>query len=204
MGERVMGVDVTEYFRMYLSLLVDTWKLYSIITTLNPQLTCRSYMEFECILLSPFLVWSTTRGLPRRCGICRHQHSTSGIKWRIRIEIKMWHSTYWHMTQCEGVGWLLWWFALMTNIGDIRERNVTIRNEIWNYEHPFPRVSGDMGEWVMGIDVMEFRVYLSLLVDTWKLYSIITTLNPQLTCRSYMTEQLWGFEKHLQAASRLG
>ena len=78
------------------------------------------------ILLSPLLVWSTPLGLPGQCGICMHQHSTSGIRRRRR-----WHSTYWHMAQCEGVGWLLWWFALMTKKNYIRERNVTIRSEIW-------------------------------------------------------------------------
>jgi hypothetical protein len=35
------------------------------------------------------------------------------------------------MEQCEGVGWLLGWFALMTQIYDIRERNVTITSDIW-------------------------------------------------------------------------
>ena len=57
-----------------------------------------------------------------------HQHSTSGIRRRSR---RRRHSTCWHMAQCEGVSWLLWWFALLTNIRDIRERNTIIRNEIW-------------------------------------------------------------------------
>ena len=56
-----------------------------------------------------------------------YQHSTSGIR-RIRIR---WHSTYWLVAQCEGVGWLLWWFALMAKPCDIRERNVTIKSENW-------------------------------------------------------------------------
>ena len=42
------------------------------------------------------------------------KHSTSGIRRGRRI-IRRWHSTYWHMVQCEGMGWLLWWFALTTN-----------------------------------------------------------------------------------------
>ena len=72
-------------------------------------------MEYEFILLSPPLVWSTPLGLPGQCGICMHQHSTSGIrKRRRRRRIRRWHSTYWHMAQCEGVGWLLWWCVLMT------------------------------------------------------------------------------------------
>ena len=61
-------------------------------------------------------------GLPGRCDICIHQH----LRRRRR-----WHSTYWHMRQCEGVGWHLWWFALMIEICDIKERNVTIKSEIW-------------------------------------------------------------------------
>jgi hypothetical protein len=60
------------------------------------------------------------------------QNSTSGIR-RIRwIRIRRWHSTCWHMAQCEeGVGWLLWWFALMTNFVIWEKRNATTRSEIW-------------------------------------------------------------------------
>ena len=87
-------------------------------------------MEFESILLSPPLVWSTPLGHPGRRGICMHQHSMSG-KRRRRRRIRRWHSTYWHKAQCEGVGWLLWWVASMTKIRDIREWNVTIGSEIW-------------------------------------------------------------------------
>ena len=83
--------------------------------------------QFEFVLSSPTLVWSTPLGLPRQRGGRMHQHSTSGIRRRTR----RWHSTCWHMAQCEGVCWLLWWFALMTKFRDIRERNVTIRSEIW-------------------------------------------------------------------------
>ena len=75
------------------------------------------------------VVWSTSLGLPEWCNICMHQHSTSGIRRNIRR--RRWRSTRWHMAQCEGVGWLLWWFALMTTFRDIKERNVTIRSEIW-------------------------------------------------------------------------
>ena len=55
--------------------------------------------------------------LPGRHGICMHQHSTSGIRKRIskKKRRRMWHSTYRHMMQCEDVGWLLRWFAVMTN-----------------------------------------------------------------------------------------
>ena len=56
-------------------------------------------VEFEFIVLSPSLVWSTSLGLPKRCDICMHQHVTSDIRRR-----NMWHSTYWHMKQYKGVG----------------------------------------------------------------------------------------------------
>ena len=78
---------------------------------------------FKFIMVSLPLVWPTPVGLPERCGICMHQHSTSGIRRRR----SRWCSTYWHMVQCEGVGWLLWWFAIMTKYS----WNVTIRSEIW-------------------------------------------------------------------------
>ena len=41
-------------------------------------------IEFDFVLLSSSLVWSTTLGLPKRCGICMHQHSASDIKRRRR------------------------------------------------------------------------------------------------------------------------
>ena len=72
------------------------------------------------------MLWTTPLGLSWQCGICMHQHSTSGIRRKRR-----WYSTYWQMTQCKDVGWLLWWFALMIKICDIEERNLTIRSEIW-------------------------------------------------------------------------
>ena len=75
------------------------------------------------------VVCSTPLGLPWRCGICMHQHSTSGIR-RRWIRIRRWHSTYWQMVQCEGVSWLLG--CINDKIRDIRERNVTARSEIWN------------------------------------------------------------------------
>jgi hypothetical protein len=63
-----------------------------------------------------FAVWSTPLDLPQWCGRCMHQQSTSGIRRRIRRLriLRRWHSTYWYIMQCEGVGWLLGWFALMT------------------------------------------------------------------------------------------
>ena len=48
------------------------------------------------------------------------------------------NSTYWHVVECEGVGWLRWWFILMAKfVIYTRERNVTMRSEIWNKDiHP--------------------------------------------------------------------
>ena len=81
-------------------------------------------MEFEFILLSPPLVWSTPLGLLGRCGTCMHQHSTSGIRRRGRRRIRRWHSTYWHAAHSLVV-------CINDKVHDIRERNVTIRSEIW-------------------------------------------------------------------------
>ena len=68
-----------------------------------------------------------------RCGICMHKHSTSGRRRRRR------HSTFWHITHCEGVDWLLWWFFI-DQIYDTWERNVTTRSEICTTR--FSRVLG--------------------------------------------------------------
>ena len=84
--------DITEFSRVNM----DEW-YYGI------HVVCDT-MEFEFILMSPPLVWSTPLGLPSQYGICMHQHSTSGIR---RRRIRRWYSTYWHMVQCKGVGWLL-------------------------------------------------------------------------------------------------
>jgi hypothetical protein len=89
----------------------------------------RDTMELHKVQHFDGLVWSTPLALPGRCDIHTHQHSTSGI--RRRKSKRRRHSTYWHMAQCEGVGWLLWWIPLMTKICDIRRRNAMIRSEIW-------------------------------------------------------------------------
>ena len=74
------------------------------------------------------VVHSTPLGLPGRCGICMHQHSTNATRRRRKLRIRRWHhSTHWHMAQWDASMWVdfLWWVALMT------ERNVTIRSEFW-------------------------------------------------------------------------
>ena len=89
-------------------------------------------MKFEFILLSPLLVWSIPLGLPKRRGICMHHHSTSGIRRRRR---RRRHSTYWPMAQCEGVVWLLWWFALSeiwtTNIRSLGFQDIREQVILW-------------------------------------------------------------------------
>ena len=90
-------------------------------------------MEYKFIHLSPPSVWSTPLGLPGRCGICMHKHSASGLRRRKRITTKRRHCTYWHMAQYEGRCGLTSLMACVNHkkIRDIRERNVTIRSEIW-------------------------------------------------------------------------
>jgi hypothetical protein len=86
------------------------------------------------------VVWFKSLGLLGWCGRSMHQHSTGGIRRKIRRRIRRWHSTCWHMAQCEGVGWLLGWFALMTHFVTKGEK---CDDKEWdlNYEHPFPRIS---------------------------------------------------------------
>ena len=91
---------------------------------------------------------------------CTNINSTSGIKRRRRRGMRRWHSTCWHMAQCEGAGWLLWWFEIDGRFRDIRERNVTIRSEVWTAN------ICSLGFWdvrecvaLWGVDITEFRVY---------------------------------------------
>ena len=122
--------------------------------------------QFDFVLLSPTLVGSTPLGLPRQCGKGMHKHSTSDI--RRRTKIRRWHSTRWHMTQCEGVSWLLWWFALMTKFRDVRERNVATRSEIWTTNI---RSLGfrDIREWVplWGLILRRLRCIEAGLASKW-------------------------------------
>ena len=84
-------------------------------------------MEFESIILSHPLVWSTPLGLPRECGICMHQHWTSGKRRRRR---RRWHSTLTHGAM-RGCGLTSLVVCINEKKRDMRERNVTIRSEIW-------------------------------------------------------------------------
>ena len=98
--------------------------------------------------LSPLLVWSTPLGLPGRCGICIHQHLTTGIRRRRR-----WHNTYWHMVQCEGVGWFLLWLALMTKF-------MIQGREVWQWSEVWTMNICSLGFWdIKEVDVTELRVY---------------------------------------------
>jgi hypothetical protein len=81
--------------------------------------------QFEFILPSLTLVWSTSLGLHGRCGGRKHQHSTSGRRRRRRLTFHMLtHGAMW--------GWGLTSLMVCINdkVSDIRERNVTIRSEI--------------------------------------------------------------------------
>ena len=58
-------------------------------------------VEFEFVLLLLMLAWCTPLGRPGQCGICMHQHSTSGIRRKRRIRIRRWHSLYWHVARAR-------------------------------------------------------------------------------------------------------
>ena len=65
-------------------------------------------------------------GFPGQCDKSMHQQFN---KWKKKKKKK----TTLHiltLSTMQGVGWLLWWFALWQN-RDLSERNVTIRSEIW-------------------------------------------------------------------------
>ena len=83
-------------------------------------------MKLENILLLSLLVWSTPLGLPGRCGIRMHQNLTSGIRGRRR-----WHSMYLTRGAMRGSGLPSLVACINGTFRDIRERNVTIRSEIW-------------------------------------------------------------------------
>ena len=108
-------------------------------------------MEFDFILLSSPLVWSTPNGLLGRCGICMHQHSTSGIRRRrigIGIRIRRWHYTYWHICAMRGCGLTSLVVCINDGSRDIREKNVTIRSEMYTMNIRSVRCQ-DIREWVI-------------------------------------------------------
>jgi hypothetical protein len=74
------------------------------------------------------VVWSIPLGLPMRCKKKKKKKKTLHIL------------THGIMRGCGLTALVV---CINDKIHDIRERNVTIRNEIWSYEHPFPRVSRD-------------------------------------------------------------
>jgi hypothetical protein len=87
------------------------------------------------------VVWCTPLGLPGRCDICMQQHSTSGIRRRIRRQ----HSTYWHMAQCRGV--TSWVVCIADKNSWYKGKNVTIKSEIWTTNNRSLRFR-DIREWV--------------------------------------------------------
>ena len=80
--------------------------------------------RFEFVPVTYTSVVHSTRPSQNPGWSSRHMHQHSRRRRRRR------HSTCWYMMWCEGVGWLHGWFALM-KFCEIRERNVTIRSEIW-------------------------------------------------------------------------
>ena len=136
-------------YGVFCTYTMDVW-YYRIIVACDT-------MEFEFILLSPLLAWSSPLGLPKRRGICMHQHSTSDMRERRRRR-RRWHSTYWYMAQLTSLV-----ICIDDRIYDIRERNVTIRSEIWTTNILHCLGFGASKEWVIlwGFDITEFRVYLT-------------------------------------------
>ena len=81
--------------------------------------------QFEFVLPSPMLVWSTPLGLPGWCGGCMHQHSTNTKE----EEEDTPHVDTWRNVRGCGLTSLV--VCINDKFHDIRERNVTIRSEIW-------------------------------------------------------------------------
>ena len=155
--------------------------------------------QFEFVLLSLTLVWFTPLGLPGWCGGRMHQHLASGKRRRRR-----WHSICWHMAQCEGVGWLLWWFALVTKNRDISERNVTLKCEIWAMNIcslGFQGIRECVTLWRL---IVEFRVYtliralppvaLNCIMDALKLSSMVFVIPPSKCHSLFLIPKPWGMD----------
>ena len=83
--------------------------------------------QFGFVLPSPTLVWPTPLGLPKWRGGQMHQHSTSGIRKRKRsVTLPMLtHGAMW------GCGLTSLMVCINDTFCDIRERNMTIRSDIW-------------------------------------------------------------------------
>ena len=80
-----------------------------------------------------------------------HMYAPTFNKWHKKKKKKKLKVTLHILThgamQCEGVGWLLWWLTL-NKTRDIRERNVTIKSEIWTTNNR-PLGFWDIREWVI-------------------------------------------------------
>jgi hypothetical protein len=92
--------------------------------------------QLEFVLPSPTKLWSTPLALLGRCGRHMHQHSTSGIIIIIIINNnndKNKKVTFHMLTHgaMRGCGLTSWVVCMNDKFCDIRERNVTIRSEIW-------------------------------------------------------------------------
>ena len=99
--------------------------------------------EFEFIILSSPLVWSTPVGLPRRCGTCMHQHSTSGIRRRRKKKNENKRVTLHILTHGAMRGCGLTSLVVCINDKNLWYKGEKCDNKEWDlkYEHPFLRVS---------------------------------------------------------------
>jgi hypothetical protein len=114
------------------SFLVLTWmrdimKLLQHVTLWND--TKEMWGPFEFVLPSPTLMWSTPLDLPMRCGGRMNQHSNEWHKERKKNKKvtlhRFTHGTMW------GCGLTSWVVCINDKFYDIREKNMTIRCEIW-------------------------------------------------------------------------
>ena len=87
------------------------------------------------------LVWSTPLGLPGRCGICTHQTFNKWHKKKKTLRI-LTHDAMWG---CELTSLMI---CINDKFCDTRERNVTIRSEIWTTNIHSLGLR-DIREWVM-------------------------------------------------------
>ena len=88
--------------------------------------------KLENILLLPPLVWSTLLGLLGRCGIHMHPNLTSDIRRRRKRRIRIrWQLHVLRHGAIRGCGLTSLVACINNKFRDIRERNVTIRSEIW-------------------------------------------------------------------------
>ena len=83
--------------------------------------------QFEFVLPSHTLAWFTPLDLPGRCGGCMHQQSTSDRK-KKKKKKTLHMLTHGAMRGCGLTSYMV---CINDKFCDTRERNVTMRSEIW-------------------------------------------------------------------------